>query len=247
MEIFNAEERRDIEINNLLQKIKYKTNEQKNANKVFFPILITNGREKIKYKMSIEEQIIFQELKEMDIIKLEKRNTKEINKTLAELRKSKYEEIIAEGYWIKPIEPNFSELCEKYKKRVNKESKKEIHIKKNNKLLVSRDNATGDYFYKNKIIAMDKNNIYYKIFDILYLHNNGDGFLSYEEIEKHLRKRNEPTKNKEVRDKRIKNAKNNLFRFAKIGSERLKNEIPNGKKLIEIIRGRGLKLNNQEI
>ena len=113
-------------------------------------------------------------------------------------------------------------------------------------------NSEGDYFYKDKRIEANKTAIYYQIFDILYTHCDQNGFLSYGSIENHLIKRNFPeSENEQKRNKRINNAifneQQGLFRFAKINNKKFNNRTPDGKKLIELVRGKGLKFNYTKI
>ncbi len=114
--------------------------------------------------------------------------------------------------------------------------------------LISRD-KNGDYSYGGKRIEMNHETIYYQIFDILFTHCDQGGFLSYEDTEKELVKKDYPESQTESsRNKRIHNAifnrQQGLFRFAKVNGKRLQNKIPDGRKLIDSIRGKGLKLNN---
>jgi hypothetical protein len=116
MESFNANRQRNLEINNLLQRIKYEADKQQAGAFVYFPIFVINGRD-IEYKISPSGQILFKELKKMGAIELKERSCEEINKTLEEARKSKNKPLIAEGYLVRPIEPKFSQLCKEYEKR----------------------------------------------------------------------------------------------------------------------------------
>lgn len=114
--------------------------------------------------------------------------------------------------------------------------------------LVTRDNRSS-YFYDGKPIEMNKEAIYYKIFNALSLKSDQDGFLSYADIEVELVKQGLPgVEDDDIRNKRINNAilnkQQGLFRFAKVNGKTLKNKLPDGQRLIELIRGKGLKLNN---
>ncbi len=104
----------------------------------------------------------------------------------------------------------------------------------------------GDYFYDGKKINMSANTIYYRVLDALYSNSGQDGFLSYKEIDNFLiAKGEEEVESDEERNKRIQNAvSNQLFRFAKIGKKSFENKTLNGGKLIDIVRGDGLKINN---
>lgn len=116
--------------------------------------------------------------------------------------------------------------------------------------LVTKD-SSGNYSYRGKRIEMEQETIYYKTFDILYISGDQNGFVSYEDIEKNLIKRELPeSQTEEKRNKRIVNAvsdRQGLFRFAKVSGKPLKNKTLDGHDLIEIKRGKGLKLNNPNI
>lgn len=122
---------------------------------------------------------------------------------------------------------------------------KETEIRRN---LISRD-KNGDYFYSGRRIEMNHETLYYQLFDILFLYCDQGGFISYENIERELIKKESPESETETsRNKRVNNAifnkQQGLFRFAKVNGKRLQNKIPDGRKLIELIRGKGLKINN---
>jgi len=133
--------------------------------------------------------------------------------------------------------PNFDKLNE-YKNQLSELSR----------CLLYKDE--DDYFYyNNQLIEMDKQNLYYKILYILYTFSDETGFMPYEQIDWELIKMGEE-KNNQGDYKRIKNAiseTQGLFRYAKINGKPLENKSVAGKKLIEIIKGRGIKLNNPKI
>ncbi|GEM_PF-3146823 len=107
----------------------------------------------------------------------------------------------------------------------------------------------GVYSYDKKKIEMDNNNLYYKVLDALYSHADQNGFLSYKDIEKQLITAGEEEMlDESKRNRRIINAiseSQGLFRFAKINGHVWKNRLPDGDKLIDIKKGRGLQLNNR--
>lgn len=110
-------------------------------------------------------------------------------------------------------------------------------------------NPNGNYLCDGKRIEMGQKTIYYKIFDILYTYGDQDSSVSYEDIERELLKSGFPeSKNEKARNKRIHNAilneQQGLFRFAKVNGKRFRNQALDQKKLVEYIRGKGLKLNN---
>ena len=109
------------------------------------------------------------------------------------------------------------------------------------KTLITRDKATGDFYYKDKLVNFqNKKAIYFLIFECLYENCDYEGFCSYEDIDRYLVKKNmgECADERKVKD-RIKNGITNLFRFSSLPSK-----IPTGKNLIDKARGKGLVINN---
>ena len=133
--------------------------------------------------------------------------------------------------------------------KTNKKESVDIAIPLQIKLL--QKDGRGGYLYDGKKIIMSEATIYFKVLDALYSNSNQDGFSSYEGIESYLIKSGEKeSENEKQRNTRIKNAiseQQGLFRFAKVGGDRLKNKTLDGGVLIEILRGKGLKLNNPNI
>lgn len=122
------------------------------------------------------------------------------------------------------------------------------HREANSNLLISKD-TRGDYFYDGKKIDVQKDTIYYKAFDILFTNSDQEGFLSYADIEKELIEKGVPSTHSDPsRNKRINNALINeqegFFRYAKVNGQQFKNLTLNAQKLIEVVRGKGLRLNN---
>lgn len=116
--------------------------------------------------------------------------------------------------------------------------------------LIERD-GKGDYSYNGTRIEMGKETIYYQVFDALFSHADQQGFTSYERIENHLVEcGREPIDEDGKRDKRILNALSDgqgLFRYAVVNGTPLKNRTLDGKLLIDIVRGKGLRLNNSKL
>jgi hypothetical protein len=113
-------------------------------------------------------------------------------------------------------------------------------------------NSEGDYLLNGKRIELGRETIYFQVFDILIKHQNQDGFVSYETIEDQLVQtyRKERSKSPEDRSKRIRHALSSgqgFFRFARINGRKIKNKLPNGKPLIEVMRGKGLRLSNRPV
>ncbi len=116
----------------------------------------------------------------------------------------------------------------------------------NSKLLTKDQN--GNYFYKGMGIDMNRNTIYFDVFDTLFHNCDVDGCLSYEKIEKEFIKRGwDKSENDQERNKRIRNAvskSQGFFKFARVNGHPIKSKTPDGKQLIDKDRGVGLRLNN---
>lgn len=133
---------------------------------------------------------------------------------------------------------------EKLKGKTLEVKPKKTELDKGTKNLINRDISSGDFYYKNKPIKLnDKHAIYYLIFECLYLKSDMEGFCSYDTIDNYLTS-NEKSKCKTEKQKikRINNGVANFLRFSK-----LPKNANNNKKLIEIIKSRGLIFNNPAI
>lgn len=113
MTIFNADRQKNEEVNNLLQKIKYGVEEQ-GGDSAYFPLLVIDGN---IVKQSPKTQMLLRRLKKMGVIEFSERTCDEINKNLEENKKSKTPSLISEGWFVKPIEPQFSQLCGEYERK----------------------------------------------------------------------------------------------------------------------------------
>ncbi|MDD4661856.1 MAG: hypothetical protein PHG24_01065 [Candidatus Pacebacteria bacterium] len=154
MKILNADQKRNIEINNLLQKIKYNFITKKTKTPIFIEFYV-NG------SMEHKTILLLNTLKEMGGIDFNERNWDEINETL-EKNRNQTKKTIAEGYWVEPIEPKFSQLCKEYEKKIEGKSVKEIknmhpvpnkyevYVKDReiwvNNYLIGKPHATGSNF-----------------------------------------------------------------------------------------------------
>jgi len=126
--------------------------------------------------------------------------------------------------------------------REEQDKKDKIKITKMGKrgTLITRD-RDGGFYYKNKPIKFkNKEAIYYLIFECLYEKADLNGFCSYETINKYLVEhgKEEYTDERQMKD-RIKNGIMNLFRFSNLPLK-----APDGKELIQKIRGKGIILYN---
>jgi hypothetical protein len=113
------------------------------------------------------------------------------------------------------------------------------------KRLISKD-ALGSFFYHGELITLRLTNIAYDLLDILYSHFPTGGFLTYKEIEDELRRRGKGNGS----SKSIQNALGDgqgFFGIAKVGRAVILRRNPDGKELIEIVRGKGLQFNNPPI
>lgn len=113
MKILSAEQRKNIEIHELLQEIKYKAERETAGNSAFFEKMRIWGTD-IKYNSeNIKKNNRLRELENWGAVEIIDADNEEIDKALEE---SKGKGIIVDGWIVKPIEPKFSELCEKYEK-----------------------------------------------------------------------------------------------------------------------------------
>jgi hypothetical protein len=130
MEIIDADRQENVEINNVLQRIKDKVKKHKIDDYVYFPLItIDNGR--VKYNEDTTNIGIINDLKNQNAIEIVKRGIDEMNKTLKEDKKYKNGSLIVEGIFIKPIEPKFSQLCKEFLKKTKSEEKNEFPHNKN--------------------------------------------------------------------------------------------------------------------
>jgi hypothetical protein len=168
MEVFNADRQRNTEINNLLQRIKYQAEKQEAGSFIYFPIFAIEGN-KVKYKENLLTQDLFRKLKEMGAIEFSKRTNAEINEMIEENAKLKNKPFTVEGYWVKPIEPKFSRLCEEYKRGINE------NFEEKTTLLKPKDNKAAQFPIKD--IRLDEHNYLLEI-------NNGGKIISFKSKKK---------------------------------------------------------------
>lgn len=104
----------------------------------------------------------------------------------------------------------------------------------------------GDFFYKNTLLELGKETTYGDVLDVLCLNCIQDDFISYDKINEELIKRKWERVSSDKARKRIINAiTNGVFRFARVNGTRITNKA-GGKKLIEIVRGKGIRFNNSK-
>jgi len=120
MEIFDADRKRRIEINNLLQKIKYEAGKICSGEKyVYLPIIVIKDGQPT-YPIN---QLRLKEVKDMGAIELVESSLEEMNKALKD---TKLKGLIVEGVFVEPIEPRFSQLCREYKKLATGDSSDDL-------------------------------------------------------------------------------------------------------------------------
>ena len=114
--------------------------------------------------------------------------------------------------------------------------------------LVMIDAITGDYLYSGKPIVLSKGSLQADVFDIIFQHCDQRGYVSYKEIELALQEKgHRPLDEKNYRDKRIQNAIRDFFHRARVGDSRIMNKLEDGRQLIALIRGKGVRLNNPSV
>ena len=133
-------------------------------------------------------------------------------------------------------------------KQALKTIEKKLLASDNSDAYITRNN--GEYRYRGVLINLPDSSYYRIVFECLFELVDRGGFVSYDTLGSELRERittkkglSKTTMTKFIRENLSKN--NGLFRYAKVGGESLRNDIPGGKKLIEIKRGKGIQFNNR--
>lgn len=153
-------------------------------------------------------------------------------------------------YTMYKFKPDDEFVFEYDEKKIQKFALQKIHQEKDviNKKLINKDN-NGDFYYAYKLIEMSHNTLHYGVLDALYSMGDPFGFLSFKKIASHIRELGTPINEDDAKAKSsIQHAlTNGLFKIARVNGKVLQNKIPSGKKLIEPVRGKGLKLNNPQM
>jgi hypothetical protein len=137
MKRFDTEKQENIEINNLLQRIKCEVDKQEPNTFVYFPFLNILDKHNIKFKESSATQFFFEKLEKMGAIENIFPTKDEINQIWEEDHKSKDKATLTSfGYFVRPIEPSFSQICKIYKQKINDKTKKHTSTKKYKKNFV---------------------------------------------------------------------------------------------------------------
>lgn len=151
MEIFNADQQKNLEINNLLQKIKYKADRQELNTFIYFPL-------KAEDNAKFSTLYLFGVLKNLGAIKVICYSINKIDKKIKKHNAPKTTSI--KGWLVKLIEPKFSQLCREYEKKVAKKLGDKGILQKS-------ENITP---IKN--LSLDEKNYFIEI-------NNGEKIISF--------------------------------------------------------------------
>jgi glucan-binding YG repeat protein len=151
MEIFNADKQKNLEINNLLQKIKYKADRQKPDTFIYFPL-------KVEDNAKFSTLYLFGKLKTLGAIKIICHSVDKIDKKIKKHSKPKTTSI--KGWLIKPIEPKFSQLCKEYEERVAEKFEEKTILQKSKDIVPIKN------------IRLDTSNHFLEI-------NNGEKIISF--------------------------------------------------------------------
>ena len=148
MKILNANRQNNLEINNLLQKIKYGTDRREKNDSIALITITKEGFETTQH----ESDTLILKLKSLGAIEAIRSNFSGINYSRGldgDIIDAKQE--FAWGYTIKIIEPKFSQLCDEYEKKVN-----DFHNEKQDKNQVKVKFVNGILDFKNKKIDFNK-------------------------------------------------------------------------------------------
>lgn len=149
-------------------------------------------------------------------------------------------------------------VIEEYKTHVNrlhlflKSNISDVESIKNNDVetrnYVVRD-GVGLFYFNGKKVLISRESLQYQCFNILFENADQSGFVSYKTFENELQKIGRPHNAESKTSKRVRNALTNkhngfFFRARYENGERVKNEDGNGKRIVETIRGKGIRINN---
>lgn len=136
----------------------------------------------------------------------------------------------------------------KEKKSISKKPVRQDTSRVRPELLHNYVTKSEDTFYFNGTpIYISLGTLYREVFEIIFACHGPDGSISYEKIEQELRNREFPPRIGATSRSRIRNALSTtqgLFNYARFNGSPLSNALPNGKMLIETVRGRGVRFNN---
>lgn len=100
----------------------------------------------------------------------------------------------------------------------------------------------GNFRIGGKLIEMKSGTLYQCVLDILFSKQGQDGKTPFENVVRELRKRGflKGDESEEQIRKKVSNAiRNGLFRFAKVNGSVLRNETPDGRKMIDTYKKQG--------
>lgn len=150
-------------------------------------------------------------------------------------------------YEVEILQPKFDDILGEneaiYQRIIDREEASKENIEK---AIVFKNNQ-GDFFINGKLVVINKETIYYKVFNLIYENLDQANFISYGWLNTLLEKKGEVRLSDiEKQIKRITNAigkQQGFFKYAKVNGHQVENKVVSGMKLIETIRGKGLKMN----
>lgn len=151
MEIFNADQQKNLEINNLLQKIKYRADRQEPDPFIYFPL-------KDEDNAKLSTLYLFGVLKKLGAIKVICHGVDKIDKKIKKRNAPKITTI--KGWLVGPIEPKFSQLCQEYEKKAAEKLEDKIISQESENITPIRN------------LSLDEKNYFLEI-------NNGEKIISF--------------------------------------------------------------------
>jgi hypothetical protein len=188
-----------------------------------------------------------------------KKAIKILEEKISEYEKKTKREQEAGYYEIEISRPRFDKLCEEhgivFRKKLNGaliKSQNTVITENTAKLQELPHTRTAitksddNFFYMGIPINFGSETQYKDVFDVIYSNCIQGDIASYKQINSELIKKGWQELPPKKINKRIQNALvNGVFRFSKIDTKKFQNKNPfNGGKLIETIRGKGIKFNN---
>lgn len=148
-------------------------------------------------------------------------------------------EIVNKVFYIK-IPDNFENSFKKIMD-LNRNKIQKLFFKQNDK-----------YYFKGDLLELNTKTKYYAIFDIIFMHSDKNGFISYDDIVSRLRLRgvkndNDKEKNRKSINNAVINENQGFFRKAKINGKRISNQTPDQKPIMKAIKGEGVEFNNPDL
>lgn len=160
-----------------------------------------------------------------------------------------FPDVNAETSKVNKAVENYIQLCQGHWQKLVKNS--DLSAEQDAKLadrlkprhLIESD-GQGNYTFSGHPLQITKGTLYHDIFNVIFQDHDQDGMTTYEAIEKRLiMLGHEKAEDNEQRNKRIGNALSDsqgLFSYAKYNNTDLKNETPDKRPIITIIKGKGV-------